>query len=78
MARARGQGDKVTREQSSGLRYIGEGAFLPGVPARDLSAAEVVLYAVQLEEAQQAGTLAMLYQPVDGVDRGKGEEEVNA
>ena len=28
------------------LRYIGDGAFLPGVPARDLTEAEVKQYAL--------------------------------
>lgn len=56
----RRQGDKVT----GGLRYIGGGAFLPHVPARDLSVAEVELYAELLSEAEAAGTLAGLYQPL--------------
>lgn len=56
----RRQGDKVT----GGLRYIGAGAFLPHVPARDLSAAEVAQYAAWLNEAEAAGTLTLLYQPL--------------
>lgn len=29
------------KTEAKGLQYIGRGVFLPGVPARDLSAAEV-------------------------------------
>ena len=29
------------------LKYIGDGSFIPGIPARDLTAAEVKLYGKQ-------------------------------
>lgn len=48
----------------SGLRYIGNGAYLPGLPARDLSAADLVEYADVLTAMEQAGTLGLLYEEV--------------
>lgn len=47
-----------------GLRYTGEGAYLPGVPARDLSGAEMKQYEAVLDEARDNGTFDRLYQPV--------------
>jgi len=29
---------------SNGMKYVGDGTFLPGIPARDLTEAEVVEY----------------------------------
>ncbi|RIK41604.1 MAG: hypothetical protein DCC55_11345 [Chloroflexi bacterium] len=52
------------KAQVVGLRYIGEGAYLPHVPARDLTAAEMEQYQVLLDEARAAGTFERLYQPV--------------
>lgn len=57
----RRQGDQMT---GVGLRYVGGGAFLPHVPARDLTADEVTQYAVWLEEARAAGTLDGIYSPL--------------
>lgn len=37
------------------LKYIGAGAWIPGVPARDLTAAEAVNYAELIEAAMAAG-----------------------
>lgn len=39
----------------SGLKYISDGAWLPGVPARDLSAEEAKQYADLIEAAAAAG-----------------------
>jgi hypothetical protein len=45
-----------------GLRYIGAGAWIPGVPARDLSAEEAEQHAAAIEAAAQAGHI--LYESV--------------
>lgn len=50
--------------QRVGLRYIGNGSYLPGLPARDLGAADLVEYAAILAEMEQAGTLGLLYEEV--------------
>lgn len=39
----------------SKLRYVGGGAWIPGVPARDLSAQEATEYAAIIEAAAAAG-----------------------
>lgn len=43
------------------LRYVGDGEYIPGVPARDLSAEEMIVYAAQIE-ATQAATGRILYE----------------
>lgn len=37
------------------LKYIGDGSFLPGVPDRDLSDADVVATGMEVEELVQTG-----------------------
>ena len=49
-------------EQATALRYLG-GAFIHGVPARDLTADEAAQYADVIKEQQEL-TGAMLYEPV--------------
>lgn len=51
--------------QRTGLRYIGDGAYFPGLPARDLNAADLVAYAGPIAEMEQAGTLGTIYEPVE-------------
>ena len=54
----------TTVEQGKGLTYVGDGAYIVGVPARDLSAEEAALYAPIID----ASTKSMgrsLYLPVD-------------
>lgn len=53
------------KKATGGLRYIGNGAFLPLVPARDLTPAEVEKYADLLKEAEASGTKALLYVAAD-------------
>lgn len=53
------------KKPTGGLRYIGNGAFLPQVPARDLTPAEVEKYAGLLAEAEASGTKALLYVAAD-------------
>lgn len=38
-----------------GARYVGDGAWLPGVPARDLSAAELERFEDAIRQAEAAG-----------------------
>lgn len=57
-----------------GLRYLG-GGYLPGLPARDLNAAELVEYAPQIAEMEQAGTLGLLYEEVVSTGSTTEEEE---
>lgn len=51
----------TTAQPDAGLRYIGDGEYIPGVPARDLNVEEVAVYAAQIE-ATQAATGRILYQ----------------
>jgi len=46
---------------ASGLRYVGDGEYIFGVPARDLSAEEAEVHAVQIA-ATHAATGRILYQ----------------
>lgn len=39
----------------SKLIYVGDGAFIPGVPARDLTEQEAKDYAQAIQDAQNAG-----------------------
>lgn len=39
----------------SGLKYIGGGAWIPGIPARNLSAEEATQYAAMIEASAAAG-----------------------
>lgn len=48
----------------TGLRYIGGGSWIPGVPARDLSADEAEQYSVLIEATEAAGH--MLYVTATG------------
>jgi hypothetical protein len=54
----------IEDKQIVGLRYTGNGAYLPYVPARDLSATEVAQYQALLDEAREAGTFERLYEPI--------------
>lgn len=54
-----------------GLRYIGGGAYLPFVPARDLTAEEMERYKPILDEAEQSGSFAGLYEPVYEAEGGE-------
>lgn len=55
---------KAAAAQRVGLRYVGGGSYLPGLPARDLTAADLVEYATIIAEMEQAGTLGLLYEEV--------------
>ncbi len=55
---------RLTRTPTTGaLRYVGDGAYIHGVPARDLSPDEAARYADQIASAE-AATHATLYEPV--------------
>jgi hypothetical protein len=47
------------------LRYVGDGEYIYGVPARDLTPAEAAAYAVQIA-ATVTATGRVLYAPVEG------------
>jgi hypothetical protein len=55
---------------SGGLRYVGDGSYLPNVPARDLTAEEAAEHAARYGAS---ATWAMLYAPFP-VDEVKQEE----
>lgn len=57
----------TTAQPDAGLRYIGDGEYIPGVPARDLTVEEAALYATRIG-ASEAATGRILYQEI-----GKGE-----
>ena len=48
---------------ASGLRYVGDGEYIFGVPARDLSAEEAATYAPMIA-ATAAATGRILYQAI--------------
>lgn len=49
----------MAKKQATGLHYVGQ-EFIVGVPARDLTAEEAALYAVQINE-NEAATGRALY-----------------
>lgn len=54
----------TTRDRTSGLRYVGNGAFIPGVPARNLSPDESAEHADVISIQQELIGL-IIYEPVD-------------
>lgn len=54
---------KQTQTQPVPLRYVGKGAYLPFVPARDLSAEEAALHWATIKEAEANGQ--RLYVPAE-------------
>lgn len=62
--------DVVAERPITGYRYIGNGAYFPGIPLRDLAAHDLVRFAAAIDEHRKAGTLTQLYAPVY-------EDEVN-
>lgn len=55
------------------LRYVGEGAYLPFVPARDLSAEEAAQHWATIQEAHANGQ--RLYVPAEEVGKEERGEE---
>lgn len=55
--------DTVTA-QASPLRYVGDGEYIMGVPARDLSATEAAMYGATIT-ATAAATGRVLYAPME-------------
>lgn len=53
---------KTTQAQPGPLRYVGDGSYLPFVPARDLSAEEAAQHWERIQEAHANGQ--RLYIPV--------------
>ncbi len=50
--------------QASPLRYVGDGEYIYGVPARNLSAAEAAMYGTTIT-ATAAATGRVLYAPME-------------
>jgi len=50
------------KNQTVGLRYVGAGAYIVGVPARDLSPEEAALHADAIRRVADAGQI--LYAPL--------------
>lgn len=46
-------------QQGSGLRYVGNGVYIPGIPARDLSYDEVLEYSDIITAQQEASGVVM-------------------
>ena len=63
----KGRGTKGGKSAGQARRYVGEGEYIVGVPARDLSAAEAERFAPAIAEVE-AATGRVLYVAVDGVD----------
>lgn len=61
---------KANELPTGALRYVGGGAYLPHVPARDLSAEEAAQHRNVIEEAQANGQ--RLYVPAE---TGEAKEE---
>lgn len=57
-------------DKPGALRYVGNGAYLPFIPARDLSAEEAAQHWATIKEAEANGQ--RLYVPVE--ETGKKEE----
>lgn len=55
--------DTVTA-QASPLRYVGDGEYIMGIPARNLSAAEAALYGATIT-ATATATGRALYAPIE-------------
>lgn len=55
--------DTVTAQESP-LRYVGDGEYIMGVPARDLSATEAAMYGATIM-ATAAATGRVLYAPME-------------
>ena len=55
------------------LRYVGEGAYLPFIPARDLTAAEAAQHWAIIKQAEANGQ--RLYIPVEQTGEDKKEEQ---
>ena len=61
-----------------GLQYVGDGTYIPGVPARDLREEEAVQFAATIQEYETAMGI-QLYAPVQAAwvpPVAVGEEEV--
>ena len=55
------------------VRYVGKGAYLPFVPAKDLSAEEVAQHWATIQEAHANGQ--RLYVPAEQAGEEEGKEE---
>lgn len=70
------RGTKFEKQRSAfARRYVGEGEYIVGVPARDLSAAEAEKFAPAIAEVE-AATGRVLYVAVDGMDPVDGVDPV--
>lgn len=61
---------RVKRSEPQPLRYVGEGAYLPHVPARDLTADEAARHWLVIQAAEANGQ--RLYVPADQPDEKRG------
>lgn len=57
----------------SGMKYIGGGAWIPGVPARDLTAEEASTHADAIAATEAAGH--KLYEPVTPTAKLRAKKE---
>lgn len=64
---------KTTQAQPGPLRYVGDGSYLPFVPARDLSAEEAAQHWATIQEAHANGQ--RLYVPAEEVGKEERGEE---
>ena len=60
---------------AGGLRYVGAGAYIMGVPARDLSPAEAERHAEAIRQVADAGQV--LYEPAPTQQTPAGVKEDN-
>ena len=56
------------------MRYIGKGAFIHGVPARDLTDAEVEKFGKQIAEQEEI-TGVQIYAPVKAAKKSAGKDD---
>jgi len=64
IAEETGFGVATMPDKAQGRRYVGGGEYIPGVPARDLSAEEAATYAPMIA-ATEAATGRILYQAIE-------------
>lgn len=64
---------KRTGALAGGLRYVGAGAYIMGVPARDLSPDEAMKHAEAIERVAEAGQV--LYVPAQTQEAPAGAKE---
>jgi hypothetical protein len=59
---------RVGRAPEGGMRYVGGGDYLPGIPARDLTAEEAVEHRAAIEENEAATGKALYVAMTEAVE----------